>query len=325
MITIQRSYFSRFTVLSIFFWYKCFHHTQLAKAQTPNEPGPMSPVEPGIAADWRSIQVDSPPNFSQLSQHSLKLDASGYANIAFGGDHLYFAQFNGSIWTQQAVDQAWGVGSGAALALDGSGKAHISYYDATNQDLKYATNKSGLWVAETIAWSGDVGIYSDIAIDSWGDPGIVYFNESTDTLHYINFDHFIPAWEDEPIATAQSPDHNGWFSFALDTHVIPNLPHVSYYMYTSCNEGELKVRPLQCQQRMDQPNGWRPAWTLPQQIVRLANSTRWRSIPQIISQLSRFPGTTSLSTTRWDSLHSTGRVGITSSSKLHAQLYFIGL
>ena len=146
---------------------------------------------------------------------------------------------------------AWGVGSGAALALDGSGKAHISYYDASNQDLKYATNKSGLWVTETVVSSGDVGIYSDIAIDGWGDPSIVYFNESTDTLHYINFDHFIPAWVDETIATAQSPDHNGWFSFALDTHVIPNRPHVSYYMYASGNVRGIKICPLQCQQRMD--------------------------------------------------------------------------
>ena len=240
MIKKQRSSFSRFLAVGILFVAQFFLLPGVGLSQDPDAPEALLAAEPGIAADWRSVRVDAQPNFTQLSQHSLKLDASGYASIAFGGDHLYFARFNGSIWTQQAVDGAWGVGSGAALALDGSGKAHISYYDATNQDLKYATNKSGLWVTETVVWSGDVGMYSDIAIDAWGDPSIVYFNETTDELHYINFDHFIPAWVDETIAPAENPNHNGWFSFALDTHVIPNRPHVSYYMYASNSVGELK-------------------------------------------------------------------------------------
>jgi hypothetical protein len=149
------------------------------------------------------------------------------------------------------VDSAWGVGSGAALALDASGKAHISYYDAVNLDLKYATNKAGWWETQTVAWSGDVGRYSDIAIDGWGDPSIVYFNASTAELRYTNYDSSIPAWNlDEKIDTAYSPGHNGWFSFALDTGAIPNQPHVSYYLRSSSTVGEMKYA------HYDTSNNW---------------------------------------------------------------------
>lgn len=188
--------------------------------------------EAGIAQDWRMVHADAQLSFTDVSQHSLKLNTSGYPSIAFGGDHLYFAQFNGTTWSLPTVDPAWGVGRGAALALDGNGKAHISYYDANNADLKYATNKSGSWVIQTVAWQGDVGKYSDIAIDSWGDPSIVYFDQTAGELRYTNYDSTTnpPGWyTNERIADASGSSHNGWFSFALDTSVIPNKPHVSFF------------------------------------------------------------------------------------------------
>ena len=221
---------SRIAVIGILLVLQVFLMPEAVGGQVPQAPEALSALEPGIAPDWRLVHADAQLNFSDVSPHSLRLNASGYPSIAFGGDHLVFAQFNGTLWSQMVVDPAWGVGSGAALALDSSGKAHISYYDANNQDLKYATNKSGLWVTQTVVSAGNVGSYSDIAIDGWGDPSIVYFNETTDELRYTNYDSTIPAWNiDEKIATAIDPGHNGWFSFALDTSVIPNKPYVSFH------------------------------------------------------------------------------------------------
>jgi len=49
-----------------------------------------------------------------------------------------------------------------SLALDSSGKAHISYIDDTYA-LKYATNALGSWLTETVDSSAD--IFSVTAID----------------------------------------------------------------------------------------------------------------------------------------------------------------
>lgn len=203
-------------------------------------PGELPVLEPDLAPGWLSYHVDAPANLWDMSQHSLQL-VSGYAHLAYGGDHLYYAYQDAGGWHTQVADGAWGVGRGAALALDASNKAHISYYDAIHGDLKYATNKSGAWSTQTVVALGDVGKYSDIAIDAWGDPAIVYYNLSTHELHYIYYDSGYGSWgPDETVAAAPDPYHPGWFSFALDTGQVPNKPHVSYYNEAVSNHGHLR-------------------------------------------------------------------------------------
>jgi hypothetical protein len=199
--------------------------------------------EAGIAPGWLAFHPDAPLNFSNMSQHSLRLSPISpyYPQIAYGGDHLYYAFLDAGGWHTETADAAWSVGSGAALALDAGGKAHISYYDATDSNLKYATNKSGMWVSQTVVSAGSVGLYSDIAIDLWGDPAIVYFNATTSTLHYIYYDSDYGGWgPDQTVAAATNPFHTGWFSLALDTSVTPNRPHVSYYERASSAKGYLE-------------------------------------------------------------------------------------
>ncbi|HHT9109395.1 MAG TPA: Ig-like domain-containing protein, partial [Candidatus Wunengus sp. YC64] len=64
------------------------------------------------------------------------------------------------------------------------GNAHISYYDVTNGDLKYAADASGSWVATTVDSDGDVGLYTSTALDTSGNAYISYFDNTKGDLKY---------------------------------------------------------------------------------------------------------------------------------------------
>jgi hypothetical protein len=86
----------------------------------------------------------------------------------------------------------------SSLALDLSGKAHISYYDSFNKIVKYATNETGQWIVETvdnrkITFSGS----TSIGIDSSGTAHIIYYDNTNSDLKYAT--NSTGQWEKETI------------------------------------------------------------------------------------------------------------------------------
>jgi len=79
------------------------------------------------------------------------------------------------------------VGQDTSIAIESPSTVHISYYDYTNQELKYVTNKGVTpgagnctdtnWDCALVDSTGDVGMYSSIAIDT------------TDTIHISYYDN----------------------------------------------------------------------------------------------------------------------------------------
>ncbi|MEK6560031.1 MAG: hypothetical protein AABZ43_07790 [Planctomycetota bacterium] len=64
-----------------------------------------------------------------MSSRAIAVDSNNHPHFTYGGDHLYYAYYDGSSWHYETVDSSPGVGRYASIALDESDNAHISYYN----------------------------------------------------------------------------------------------------------------------------------------------------------------------------------------------------
>jgi len=169
---------------------------------------------------------------------SIALDAQGNPHISFYVNYwgiLKYAKYDGSAWSFQNVDLSGYFGNGSvgthsSLAIDADGNVHISYYDNTNKNLKYAKGVNGIWTSEIIDSDDDVGQYTSIALDSLGNPHISYYFNTGGDLRYAAFDG--STWSIETLDVQNNVGH--YSSLEIDS--LDN-PHIAYYDYQA---GDLK-------------------------------------------------------------------------------------
>ena len=126
-------------------------------------------------------------------------------------------------WVIETVDSAGEVGKGTSLALDSSGNPHISYYDETNENLKYAHWDGSSWQIEIVDSSlQEYGGDTSLTLDSSDNPHISYYDDTNENLKYARWDG--TDWVIEVVDSAE--EVGKYTSLALD---FENNPHISYF------------------------------------------------------------------------------------------------
>jgi hypothetical protein len=222
--------------------------------------------------DGESWQVETVVNFG--IHPSLALDKENQPHISFGGygrrahsqhagDPLHpLAPATAAPPPVHDLEQAWRDGGGgqtelvdapgdtgyhSSMALESSEHLHISYYDSTNADLKFASYDGTGWQTATVDTAGDVGTYSSLALDREGHAHISYYDATNDDLKYATHDGL--AWHLETVESAG--DTGRYTSIALDKS---GQPHISYYDSTL---DDLKYASLVSPTRIIQRDGSR--------------------------------------------------------------------
>lgn len=138
-----------------------------------------------LTGPWTTEFVDHPARaFDNLNSRALAFDSTGHPHIAYGGDHLYHAWHNGSIWQIETVDTNWGVGRFASIAINTSSSPngiHIAYFDARYDNLKYAWKNGASWSITSPATHGELGQHCSLALDPISHQPRISYYDSTNT------------------------------------------------------------------------------------------------------------------------------------------------
>ncbi|MEK6867362.1 MAG: hypothetical protein AABX98_00925, partial [Nanoarchaeota archaeon] len=104
-------------------------------------------------------------------------------------------------WTIHGIDKEGDVGKASSFVLDSNGFVHLSYFDETNDALKYAYETKDGWYVQIVD-TENVGRSSDIALDSAENPHIIYTDTKNSKLKYAFYDG--TAWKRWTIEAAGS-------------------------------------------------------------------------------------------------------------------------
>lgn len=90
-------------------------------------------------------------------------------------------------WTVETVDSSGAAGHYASLAIDGTGRLHLCYYDSLAGDLRYALRSGGSWTYWAIDTGGDVGRFCAVTVGADNNPRVSYFDSTNRALKFAFF------------------------------------------------------------------------------------------------------------------------------------------
>ena len=130
-------------------------------------------------------------------------------------------------WRIEIVDEEGATGQFSDIALDSNGYPHISYFDISNKDLKYAYWNGSFWNILAVDTEDYVGEYTSIALDSENRPHISYRDFTNGNLKYAKWNG--TAWE---LYIVDATEGNGGQDTSISIDSKGN-PHISYRFFTN--------------------------------------------------------------------------------------------
>lgn len=187
---------------------------------------------------WELARPD--PTDDDVGRYSsLAFDSAGNAGIGYydlTSRELRFAQQGVSGWGIAIVDRVgdWVEGehiSGyCSVQFDCLANPAVSYYDATDGNLKYAHWSGTDWELQVVESEGQVGMYTSLAFDDSKYPAISYHDGTKGALKLARWNGEI--WSLETIDDLQAAGH--LTSLAFDRCGVPAIS------YDSAITGDLK-------------------------------------------------------------------------------------
>jgi hypothetical protein len=157
-------------------------------------------------------------------------------------------------WFNIEVDTLGDVGQHTSVSTrpdqGGTSVIAVSYYDATNKDLRVAhyvgsggnCGPSNSWSCQTVESAGDVGKYSSIAVDRFGIPVVVYHDATDDSLKLADVNHSWDEWWPRTIDKGLGGvASTGLYTSLAFTLSWDEFPIVSYYFDNPTNVDALMV------------------------------------------------------------------------------------
>ncbi|MEE8409379.1 MAG: hypothetical protein V3T05_07225, partial [Myxococcota bacterium] len=130
----------------------------------------------------------------------------------------------GSITILDTVGPRGETGWWPSLAIDHNDQPHLSFCDAYDADLKYATRVGKQWRVESVISEGKVGKYTALDVDSKGRVGIAFYDQDKKYLRYA-YQIDDGAWKHERVAWGLEVGMGGELRFDTD-----DVPHMFYYL-----------------------------------------------------------------------------------------------
>jgi hypothetical protein len=131
----------------------------------------------GDVGRWTSVALD--PNFPASSDVVI-----AYADTTRGA--YKYAAASGSGFKTMTIDNPVGAATGGYMSLaftptrgaSGRFQPAVSYYDAGETSVKFATYDGAHWALHTIAADGNVGLYTNLVYDAANRATVFYYDKS---------------------------------------------------------------------------------------------------------------------------------------------------